>query len=317
MSSKKKINYFDLENHIGSSLLASHINNPNEACGHIQQSNCMSDGKLWEDFLEQNISGRDVMKGKYYMSKVKKLPSCKVLPPIPELMDSESLEEVRESVQSSYVLTENKKRNDQSRNWNNLLDEIQENGFKMPITTELWANVQKAWKNFQNVDFEGINLVKLLSVARWQAEHTWKTEGFSGMVDCRAKYDAIAAYEGGSRGTQAITLDIKFTGNLTAFIKNWKTKYIWQNQHYSAGAPGLIKELWNIDFNNSMNFVVTENTEPFLTHIFYLNERAFIYLQDLYLIHLDKCWQWINAGRPFISYNGRQALDQYGRAVTT
>jgi hypothetical protein len=305
-------NYFKLKDHIGSSLLASYINDPDAARKHVQTSNAMSNGKLWEDFLEEWISGKTILEGKYYMSKFKSLPSCKMRPPIPEIMDT--IKKAKKAVPGSYVLTKSGSRNDQSKTWNNLLDEIQENGYKMPITTEIWSNIQKAWENFKKVDFEGINLTQLLSHSAWQVEHTWKDELCG--ADCRAKYDTIAAYSDGSKGAEAITLDIKFTGNMTAFIKNWKTKYIWQNVHYSAGAPGLIKGLWDIDFNDSMNFVVTENTEPFLTHIFYLKDRAFNYLKDPYNRHLNECWQWIKAGRPFRGYAGRQALDQYGRNVT-
>ena len=305
-----RLDYFKQEQKIGSSILADSIESLELAAQKKYGSKFMGDGKVWEDFLEYQITGLPYFWGKYYLSEFDNLPQCSCHPSISDLVDSNK-------VKDSYVYNGDGK-TPKKGGWNELLAEIEENGkpyLKQPISLNLWVNIKKAWTNFQNVIFtdkEGevkINLVELLSGGEWQFENYWN----EGEIECRQKLDVWAPALTGGGARKDFILDIKFTSSLSQFNKFWKSKYIWQDVHYCAGFKKLMMARDGINWDDSMYFIVTENKEPFMTYLFHLSGEDFMYLQDLYYMNLERCWKWIKAGKPTRGWMPTQSLDKYGR----
>jgi hypothetical protein len=310
----KPLGYFERTDCIGSSLLAEYIENPNKARMRKESTGFMGEGHIWEDFLEYQITGEVDFFEKYYLSKLKRLPECSCRPGIYDLLDDKI--NIQDNVKEAYVYNA-KQGGKKKSNYNKMLDEIQDNEHKTPISAECWKVIKKCWKNFKTYVFTDkdnlikINLVELLRGGEWQLENFWNDGG----VDCRQKIDVWTPAINSLGRRVDFNFDIKFTCQLSQFQKFWKSKYIWQDEHYSEGFKRYLMSTEGLNYDDSMYFIVTEKVEPYLTYIFYMDERTFAYYQDLYYVNLQACWKWVQAGKPGVGWMPPQAINQYGKRV--
>lgn len=312
---KPKPSYYERGDCIGSSILAAYIDNSDKAALPVRKNGAMSGGHIWEDWLEYMIVDGVDFWGKYYVSKFAAFPECKLRQSIPDLLDC-AFEDRPERVKNAFIF--NKGKDKKKSGFNDMLGEIQENCHKHPMPQSVWESIQKAWENFQLYIFTDrdkqmeMKLVDLLQGGEWQLEHFWNDSG----VECRQKIDVWApALAAGDRRLDLI-FDIKFTSGLSQFQRAWKTKHIWQDQHYSSGFQNYLMKREKLEYKGNMYFIVTENTEPFMTRIVYMEPQAFSYYQDLYALKLQKCWTWLRSGKPKRGWIKPRAWDQYGREVS-
>jgi len=136
---------------IGSSLLGTVIvrTDPLELCLDlatlpVKPTSFMEIGKMFEDFVEEEFSGKPVFSDKYFHSSIQSIPttSRNDLKDILEMLDGERLKEdekgvpynrLRRDVQEGYVLKKDGAWNSTYANRNQCLKEIQAHDYRRPI----------------------------------------------------------------------------------------------------------------------------------------------------------------------------------------
>lgn len=162
---------------------------------------------------------------------------------------------------------------------------------------EIW--IEKANKMFKNIEkvratsgkYEGENIFNLLTDGTWQKP----VIGQIGRNDTpvKAKYDIL--YE--NPFADNYTLDIKTVSSLDKVFWAYRDGYYIQDYIYTklAIAKGILSE------GDSLIFVFIETQEPFNALVLY-RESRFTLKQKLQLGKLNKCWEWIKAGKPSQGY---------------
>jgi hypothetical protein len=279
----------------------------------------MEPGHIWEDLIQQNITGENIFDEKYFICSVNEFPTSKHRPPIPEIMELAfeiNPEKPVDYIRSKLMLkADGKPRN---CNFNDMLAEIADNGGRRPVPKQLWLNMQDAWENFQKyifTDKEKTCKARLVDLwgfpsTQWQVEHFWEDNE----IKCREKLDVWApAMIGGLR--MDFIFDIKWTACIKQFRRNWKSKLIYQAIHYEYGFKDLLRSQHGMEFDDVLYFIVAENKPPFVIYGFYLTEDDFIRNIDLYYRHLSDCWDWMQAGKPCPGWVEMKPLDSYARPV--
>lgn len=308
---KPEDGYYGRTDCIGSSILGAYIDDSGKAHLEVAKTNSIEPGHIWEDLLEERITGRKFFDEKYFESSVSEFPTAKDRRTIPDIMEEQDL---KLWIEQSIIKKADGK--PKKSNYNEILFEIKDNGYRRPVPAQLLRNMEDAWENFQKYVFNDkdhlcrVNLVELLSGAKWQYEHFWEENE----IKCRQKLDTWAACMT-RNGRLDIPVDIKWTACIKQFRQNWKRKLVHQAIHYEYGFRDLLLRQEGVHFDGVMYFVVAENKPPFTIYGFWLTEDDYLRNAGLYYRYLSDCWDWIQAGKPSPGWVEMQPLDRYARPV--
>ena len=316
--------YFD-SRAIGSSILGQVIvrSEPLEICLDlatvtVKPTAFMEDGKVFEDLVEQEFSGKDIFDNKYFKSDISKIPEYKGdrtdIRQILEILDNPQ-EEQETAIESAYIRKADGSLHGSYKQRHRCLDQIRAHDYRRPIPKPFWKKLWKMSDRTKAYPFE-IN-GHTVSVAEWmasyvdvefQVEYFWKHE--SG-AECRAKFDMVWIWECEEK-TYAMPFDLKVTANWPSFESNWKYKYIWQSKHYMEGFVRWCVENGCIP-HPQIWYLIQESKEPFITHMRALSVRELDNLTEPYDEAILSMWGWIEAGRPVKGFVEQQTVDRWGR----
>ena len=295
---------------IGSSLLAAFIKGQDYAKMGVRPTGYMEAGKIWEDWLEEQMSDSSVFTDKYFFSKVDKFPET-TNPMLKSVAEIVNCRNIKLAVLNGYVhKVGGDGLNGRYKARHDLLDDIRKNGFKRPIPRLLWDDMQMMFENFQKVRHQGLNLFdSLKGKSHWQQTHFWQT---ATGAKCRMKSDIETYFVSGKKYGELH--DIKLTANIATFWRNWRSKYVWQAIHYLEGFKDFCEKNI-ITPPKYMWFIITEAVAPFLTRIITLSQKAQKILLPQYHQHVTDCQTWIDAGKPAKGYIDTHIVDNFGRNV--
>lgn len=338
--------YFNSEA-IGSSLLATVIQRiePLELCFDYalkepEPTQAMEMGRIFEDWMEEQITRELVFTDKYFRSDLKTFPAtgAKGVKNILEMFENERLVEDEKGlprnslhldIERGYIYNKPNKKTGVAElsgthvNRHRLLDQIKAHDYRRPIIAPDWDNLMSMDENFKLAPFSiggvSFNLFNLLcrQEAEFQVEHFWKHE--SG-AECREKLDIVLTYTAGD-STYAIPFDLKATGDQVsglksfgAFKRNWSSKYIWQSKHYMEGFKDYCGKYGYIP-SEKIWYLVQESSFPHLLHAWALSVGDLDYLDKPYNEAMPLIQEWIDAGKPKKGYTEQRTVDRFGRPL--
>jgi hypothetical protein len=306
---------------IGSSILGTVIagTEPLQLCLDlatvpIKPTGFMEVGKMFEDFVEEEFSGKSVFSDKYFHSSIKSFPetSRKDLKDIFEILDGDN---IAEDIKNGYVLKDDGEWNGTYANRNECLKEIAAHDYRRPIPDPIWKKLMIMLERFKACPFEVGGIARSLSdwMTRWmdvefQVEYFWKHE--SG-AECRAKFDMIWKWNL-ENDRYAIPFDLKVTANWLSFTKNWKYRYVWQSKHYVEGFARYCAEK-NMISHPVMWYLIQESGDPQIAHVQALSVGALGDLTRGYDDAIPQIWKWVEADKPIAGFTEQQIVDRWGK----
>jgi hypothetical protein len=315
------IDYFDSPA-IGSSLLGAVITrtDPLQICLDrasvpVKPTGFMEVGKMFEDLVEEEFSGKPIFSDKYFHSSIKSFPetSRDDLKNVLEILDGDNIEE---EIESGYVLKADGSWNSTYNNRNECLKEIAAHDYRRPIPAPIWKKLMVMLERFKAYPFKIGDTISSLSEwmtqyvnVEFQVEYFWKHE--SG-AECRAKYDMIWSWKIDDI-TYAIPFDLKVTANWPSFESNWKYKYIWQSKHYIEGFKKYCEEN-DLTPHPLIWYLIQESGEPQITHARALSVEGLEYLTQDYNEAIPQIWEWIEANKPIKGFVEQQVVNRWGGA---
>ena len=307
---RKDQNYFDSKA-IGSSLLSTFIeDSPDHALIEPKPTNSMERGRIWEDLIEHYMTnGKNGFLDKYYISGLPSFPTSTTQPSIPELMDSDNVEK---AIKGAFVWTQSKNLNQKYEKYHDLLAEIEHQDYKRPIPKECWEKMGRMWTNFCKAEWQGHNIVNMLMAAsslKFQQIHYWKDTDCQ--AECRMKSD-IEAVLNTPYGKTGWLGDIKWTEKINGFTTR-ASKIRWQDAHYTTGYAKHCAKV-EIKAPQSMVYIVSEFTAPYLTHVFQMRPDDAMVIQSEYKEHIVKCQRWIKGGKKAVGFR-EKSVNKYFRIV--
>ncbi len=309
----------------------------------VKPSKFMQVGKMFEDLVEQEFSGRPVFTEKYFKSELNEIPTttAKGVRCILRMFENARPIKTEEyepgvkplytntlhrDVAEGYQFTKPNKDGEVRLNKtyaprHQCLDEIKAHNYHFPVPTPTWEKLQVMLERFKNYPLEINGSTK--SIWNWrelvniqfQVEHFWEHE--SG-AECRAKFDMVWTYQAGNE-TYAIPFDLKVTADevggiksIGVFNRNWTRKYIWQSKHYMTGFADWCQERGFIPYPR-MSYIVQESEEPQVTHVRALSESELTELTLAYDESVAAIWEWIGAGKPILGHTPQRVVDIWGK----
>ena len=319
--------YFDSEA-IGSSLLATVIQRiePLELCFDYAlkepaPTQAMEMGRIFEDWMEEAVTGKNIFTDKYFKSDLKTFPTTKASG-VKNILDILDCDNIKEEINAAYIYNKPDKKTGETKlsathvNRHRLLDQIKAHDYRRPIIEPDWDTLMCMDENFKLAPFDiggvSFNLFNLLCRhrAKFQIEHFWYHEDGA---ECRAKFDIVLTYTSGDL-IYAIPFDLKATGNWPSFVSNWKNKYIWQSKHYMEGFKDYCDKNYYTP-SKKIWYLVQESSFPHLLHSWALSAEELDYLEKPYNEAMPLIQEWIDAGKPKKGYTEQRTVDRFGRTV--
>ena len=315
---------------IGSSLLGTVIENINplrlcfdRAYEPVKPTEAMENGKIFEDFVEQEYSGKPVFNEKYFHSDLAKIPVYRGDNPnikqILEILDMD-INEIRQEIGIenpgfAYIRTKNESLNKTYKTRHHCLDQIRAHDYRRPIPAPTWEKLQKMFLRFEYYPFQLADsrqslkdwITKYVEI-EFQVEYFWKHQS---NAECRAKFDMIWFWKNADN-IYALPFDLKVTDNWSSFQNNWKSKYIWQSKHYLEGFKQYCKDKGYIG-GKHIWYIIQESSEPFITHARALDIEDQNKLTPAYDEAISQIWEWIKMDKPVKGFMEQEIVDTWGR----
>jgi len=305
--------YFDSKD-IGSSLLATFIDHPDKAGREVKPTGFMEMGRMYEDLIEQEVTGSTLFTDKYFRSDIDLSANCAAWKTILPIMEADEVDPAE--IEKAYIWTKKDKKGQRRLNathgkLHDALDDIKANGFKRLIPACMGRSLDAMLVNFKRAKLDGTNLFDILRSlgAKFQVEHFWENENGA---KCRMKSDIELFWMVGDQ-KHGMCIDLKATSKWSQFIQNWKRSYIWQYVHYSAGFERYCRE--NFITPHPMLYLVAESSAPWLVNTWELSEEDAAFLTPKYNQSLAECQAWIDAGRPVKGYREKRVVNRFGSRV--
>lgn len=291
----------------------------------VDPTSVMEMGKIFEDKIEQDYSGRPVFDDKYFNSNVSSWPSG-----VMEIIESDDVQAAIDAARNdpkhltkSGALSKTYARKFQ------VLDQIAAHDYRRPIPVPMQEKLEIMTERFGNYPLRLRGYWATLE--QWMREHVktlFQVEHFRkhGDAECRTKFDMvwIMVYDGVS---YALPFDLKVTGDevrgqksFKAFVNNWKRAYIWQSKHYLMGFFDWCEKNGYIPFadeggHTPIYYVVQESETPQITHCWDLSAESLDYLTTAYNAAIPQIWEWMQGGRKIRGYMPQTTVDRWGRDV--
>lgn len=306
---------------IGSTLLARFIDHQDNALMEVKPTGFMEAGKIFEDLIEEEVTGKSVFSDKYFKSDVDLSPESaawkKLLPFFEDVEYEDKLDIIGQLVDEMYVWNTKPDKqtgkielNKTHKKLHRALDQIKAHDYRRLIPQKTGDAIFKMFENFKRAQVGNAGLFAILSHydTRFQVERFWKHED----ADCKMKSDIELFWdvEGQKYG---LNFDLKVTANFSTFVQNWKKSYIWQYIHYSEGFREYCEENNIIPYK--MLYVICEASEPYLVRVWDLSDEDIEILKPRYFEKLGACQEWIDNGKPTKGYREQQTVNRFGSEV--
>jgi hypothetical protein len=332
------VDYFD-PSRIGSSIFGQVISRLepltlclDRATVPVKPSGYMESGKIFEDWIEQEYSGRPFFDDKYFQSDLAKIPEYKGektdIQQILEILDIGEFEKLQLAIDDAYIRKNDGSLHGSYKSRHRCLDQIRAHEYRRPIPKPFWKKLQIMRERFAAYPFTlGSSLANLGAWMKsenikieFQTEFFWTHECGA---ECRAKFDMIWSWKVGDF-IYAMPFDFKVTANWPSFMENWSRKYIWQSKHYTEGFKRLCVERgWKPFMLETpdnprveapwMPFIIQESEAPQVTHCRALSAGQLDYLTESYDSAVRQIWEWIQVKRPVSGHMKQEIVDRFGR----
>lgn len=341
-------NYFD--SRIGSSLPGDCIVSaePLAVCTDLatkerKPTPAMEMGRMFEDLVQSEYDPDFDFWEKYFKSDVKTFPSttAKGIKNILDMFEDEHefkdengvvLNSLHQDIVAGYIYKKpdkngNRELNATYLNRHRLLDQIIAHDYRRPIPKPWWKNLEIMLERFKNYPLElafddygeyTMPIAEWMEMAEvlWQVEFFWEEDG----AECRAKFDMIWLIKfAGDSKIYAVPLDLKCTGDdvegnssFGAFVRNWKTKYIWQSEHYYEGFLKWCDRKSYFAYDR-IPYIIQESEEPQLTHVWELSPEELRNLKPAWREALTIIQKWIDDGKPVKGYMPQKTVNRWGK----
>jgi hypothetical protein len=285
--------YFD-NPAIGSTLLARFMDHQDKALKEVSPTGFMEMGRMFEDLIEEEVTGSPVFFDKYFKSDMNLGPESAAWKKILPLFERDD-PPTEDEIEKLYV-------------WNTApskeTGEIELNGTH--------KNLHRALDQIVAHDFRRLVPKNMTDALTAMLANFKRTETHESGAACRMKSDIEVFWEVEGK-KHGMNIDLKATANFGSFVQNWKKSYIWQFMHYSAGFRQYCLE--NNITPHKMQYVISESAEPYLINIWDLSDAATERLKPKYNQGLTDCQVWLDGGKPTTGFKKHQTVDRWGREV--
>lgn len=287
----------------------------------VEPSSSMEMGKIFEDKIEQDYSGKPIFDDKYFNSNVSSWPAG-----VLEIIESDDVKTAIEGAKTDPKhYTKSGALSKSYEHKFHVLDQIAAHDYRRPIPkpaqeklgimTERFAAYPLRLADYQATIGKWLSDGYVYKIM-FQVEHFWKHES---NAECRAKFDMIWILDW-SGVKYAVPFDLKVTANFSSFVGNWKSKYIWQSKHYLEGFADWCKKNGYLQLQDDIGhapiyYLVQESEPPQITHCWNLSAESLDYLTTAYNIAIPQIWEWILNDRKVSGFMPQQTVNRWGKSI--